>query len=80
MPARQAGLGVLLGCRAVSALDVTIMAQLAPPAGLLDLDGHLDLVGDPFSGAVIDQGRIVLPGDPGLGACPRPDSENTWEK
>jgi hypothetical protein len=37
-------------------------------------------VGDPFSGALIDRGRIVLPGDPGLGACPRPDSENTWEK
>jgi hypothetical protein len=34
----------------------------------------------PFSGAVIDRGRIVLAGDPGLGACPRPDSENTWEK
>ncbi|MEV4445961.1 hypothetical protein [Streptomyces mirabilis] len=47
---------------------------------LLGLDGHLDLVGDPFSGAVIDRGRIVLPGDPGLGACSRPDSENTWEK
>ncbi|WP_329531480.1 hypothetical protein OG568_12185 [Streptomyces sp. NBC_01450] len=42
--------------------------------------GHLGPVGDPLSGAVIDRGRIVLPGDPGLGACPRPDSENTWEK
>ncbi|MFE4992366.1 hypothetical protein ACFRH4_13675 [Streptomyces mirabilis] len=34
----------------------------------------------PFSGAMIDRGRIVLPGAPGPGACPRPDSENTWEK
>lgn len=34
----------------------------------------------PFSGAVIDRGRIVLPGAPGPGAYPRPYSENTWEK
>lgn len=52
----------------------------APLADLLDLDGHLDLMGAPFSGAMIDRGRIMPPGDPGLGACPRPDSENTWEK
>ncbi|KAB1979146.1 enolase C-terminal domain-like protein [Streptomyces triticiradicis] len=77
--ARQSGLRVLLGCKTESALGVTAMAQLAPLADLLDLDGHLGLLDDPFSGVVIDRGRIVLPDDPGLGARSRPDSENTWE-
>ena len=45
-----------------------------------DLDGHLDLVDAPFSGAVIERGRIVLPGDPGLGARSCPYSENAWER
>ncbi|MGW2787860.1 dipeptide epimerase, partial [Streptomyces populi] len=71
-PARQSGLRVLLDCGTWSALGVTAMAQLAPSADLLDLDGHLDLLDDPFSGAVIDRGRIVLPDDPGLGAYSRP--------
>ncbi|MFC7264919.1 mandelate racemase/muconate lactonizing enzyme family protein [Streptomyces lutosisoli] len=66
--ARQAGLGVMLGCKTESALGVTAMAQLAPLADHLDLDGHLDLCDDPFSGVVIDRGRIVLPDAPGLGA------------
>ncbi|MEU8690507.1 enolase C-terminal domain-like protein [Streptomyces sp. NPDC048665] len=77
--ARRAGLGVMLGCKTESSLGVTAMAQLAPLADWLDLDGHLGLEDDPFCGAVIDRGRIVLPGDPGLGARPCTDSQNLWE-
>ncbi|MFG3014021.1 hypothetical protein ACGFZB_27075 [Streptomyces cinerochromogenes] len=78
--ARRAGLGVMLGCKTESALGVTAMAQLAPLADWLDLDGHLGLKDDPFTGAVNDRGRIVLPGDPGLGARLCPDSVIPWEE
>ncbi|MEU3528102.1 dipeptide epimerase [Streptomyces sp. NPDC038707] len=66
--ARRAGLRVMLGCKLESALGVTAMAQLAPLADELDLDGHLGLVGDPFTGAAVDRGVIGLPTAPGLGA------------
>ncbi|MFB7247321.1 hypothetical protein ACFCYX_33230 [Streptomyces populi] len=72
-------LRVLPGRRTESALGVTAMARPAPSADPLDLDGHLELLDDPFSGVVIDRGRIVPPDDPGPGARSRPDSENTWE-
>lgn len=66
--ARQAGLRVMLGCKTESALGTTAMAQLAPLAHHLDLDGHLDLPTDPFTGIRVDQGVITLPTAPGLGA------------
>lgn len=66
--ARQAGLRVMLGCKLESSLGVTAMAQLAPLADHLDLDGHVGLVGDPFSGASVESGVIGLPTAPGVGA------------
>ncbi|MEU0332764.1 enolase C-terminal domain-like protein [Streptomyces sp. NPDC006193] len=66
--ARRAGLRVMLGCKLESALGVTAMAQLAPLADELDLDGHLGLVADPFTGMTVDRGEIALPTAAGLGA------------
>ncbi|MFE9094090.1 mandelate racemase/muconate lactonizing enzyme family protein [Streptomyces sp. NPDC007264] len=66
--ARRAGLRVMLGCKLESALGVTAMTQLAPLADELDLDGHLGLIGDPFTGATVDRGVIGMPTAPGLGA------------
>jgi L-alanine-DL-glutamate epimerase-like enolase superfamily enzyme len=65
--ARRLGLGVMLGCKTESVLGTTAMAQLAGLADYLDLDGHLDLVDDPFAGMRIERGQIVLPEAPGLG-------------
>jgi L-alanine-DL-glutamate epimerase-like enolase superfamily enzyme len=65
--ARGAGLRVMLGCKTESVLGVTAMAQLAPLADYLDLDGHLGLANDPFSGISIDRGHITLPTAAGLG-------------
>ena len=76
--ARRAGLRVMLGCKTESALGVTAMAQLAPLADFLDLDGHLGLLDDPFSGAEVDRGKIVLPGAPGLGARTDDNSDTSW--
>ncbi len=67
--ARRLGLRVMLGCKTESVLGVTAMAQLAGLADYLDLDGALELLADPFTGATIARGRLALPDDPGLGAA-----------
>ncbi|MEA5502909.1 dipeptide epimerase [Halotia wernerae UHCC 0503] len=65
--ARAYGLQIMFGCYSDSVLANTAAAQLAPLADYLDLDSHLNLIDDPFTGALIQQGR-VLPNDlPGLG-------------
>jgi L-alanine-DL-glutamate epimerase-like enolase superfamily enzyme len=65
--ARAVGLKVMLGCRTESVLGVTAMAQLAPLADYLDLDGNLDIQNDPFKGLGFTKGRISIPEAPGLG-------------
>ncbi|QEV17962.1 dipeptide epimerase [Streptomyces alboniger] len=65
--ARRAGLAVMLGCKLESSLGVTAMAQLAGLADHLDLDGHVGLVDDPFTGADVTAGVVTLPPGPGLG-------------
>ncbi|MCC5637355.1 dipeptide epimerase [Nostoc sp. CHAB 5844] len=65
--ARAYGLQVMFGCYSDSSLANTAAAQLAPLADYLDLDSHLNLIDDPFMGALVVEGR-VLPNDlPGLG-------------
>ncbi|MEU6083344.1 enolase C-terminal domain-like protein [Streptomyces sp. NPDC047108] len=68
--AQHAGLKVMLGCKTESTLGVSAMAQLAQLADFLDLDGHLDLLADPFTGIGVDRGTITVPDGPGLGATP----------
>ncbi|MEH2467071.1 dipeptide epimerase [Nostoc sp.] len=65
--ARALGLQVMFGCYSDSSLANTAAVQLAPLADYLDLDSHLNLIDDPFTGALLKEGR-VLPNDlPGLG-------------
>ncbi|MDY6803491.1 MAG: dipeptide epimerase [Cyanobacteriota bacterium] len=65
--AREYGLQIMLGCYSDSSLANTAAAQLAPLADYLDLDSHLNLIDDPFVGAIVRDGRL-LPNDlPGLG-------------
>jgi len=65
--ARQLGMSVMLGCKAESTIGVTAMAQLGGLADWLDLDGHLLLSNDPYSGMLVEDGRVRLPAGPGLG-------------
>ncbi|MEA5573596.1 dipeptide epimerase [Calothrix sp. UHCC 0171] len=65
--ARACGLQVMFGCYSDSALTNTAAAQLSPLADYLDLDSHLNLVNDPFCGAILHEG-CLFPNDlPGLG-------------
>ncbi len=65
--ARAFGLQIMLGCYSDSALANTAAAQLAPFADRVDLDSHLNLTDDPFSGAALQDGCLIPNDQPGLG-------------
>ena len=65
--ARACGLQVMFGCYSDSTLANTAASQLSPLADYLDLDSHLNLVDDPFSGAIMQKGRLMPNNLPGLG-------------
>lgn len=69
--ARACGLKVMFGCYSDSALANTAMAHLSPLADHLDLDSHLNLLDDPFSGATFQEGRVTPTDEPGLGVRQR---------
>lgn len=69
--AKRAGLGIMLGCKTESVLGISAIAQLAGLADFLDIDGHFDVVNDPFLGLEISNGSVKLPDFPGIGALPR---------
>jgi muconate cycloisomerase len=65
--AKACGLQVMFGCYSDSTLSNTAAAQLAPLADYLDLDSHLNLSDDPFTGALLQEGRVIPNDLPGLG-------------
>jgi L-alanine-DL-glutamate epimerase-like enolase superfamily enzyme len=69
--ARAHGLKVMLGCMIESSLGITAAAHLSPLVDTADLDGNLLLESDPFAGATVKAGRLVLPEAPGLGVTAR---------
>lgn len=69
--ARSLGLKVMLGCMTETSCAVSAAAQLSPLADWADLDGNLLIANDPFDGMTIEDGRIRLPGTPGIGITPK---------
>ncbi len=65
--ARACGLKVMLGCYSDSALANTALAHLSPLVDHIDLDSHLNLRDDPFTGAVLQDGCLIPNDQPGLG-------------
>lgn len=65
--ARAHGLMVMVGCMIESSLGITAAAHVTPLVDIVDLDGAALLADDPFVGASIDGGQVVLPPGPGLG-------------
>ena len=68
--ARALGLRVMLGCMVESQLGVAPAAAIASLADWVDLDGHLLLSDDPWTGVGGHDGVLRLSGEPGLGVRP----------
>jgi L-Ala-D/L-Glu epimerase len=69
--ARAHGMLVMLGCMVETSLGIAAAAQISGLVDFVDLDGAMLLADDPYSGVVYDNGRILLPEEPGLGVEPR---------
>jgi len=69
--ARAHGMLVMCGCMVESSLGITAAAQFAPLLDCADLDGAALVANDPYRGATIEGGTIVLPDAPGLGVALR---------
>jgi L-Ala-D/L-Glu epimerase len=65
--ARALGLGVMLGCMVESQLGIAPAAQIASLADWVDLDGHLLLADEPFTGLALHEGRVLPSDAAGLG-------------
>jgi len=65
--ARRLGMEVMLGCYSDSTLLNGAAAQLLPLASWPDLDSHLSLSGDPFTGLPIEHDCLSPPQAAGLG-------------
>ncbi len=68
--ARALGLRVMLGCMVESQLGVAPAAAIASLADWVDLDGHLLLADEPFTGLRFEGGRVLPSHEPGLGVAP----------
>ncbi|WP_033440228.1 dipeptide epimerase [Saccharothrix sp. NRRL B-16314] len=68
--ARASGLDVMLGCLVASSLGIAPAVHLTGYARWVDLDGHLLLADDPWTGIGGEDGTLRLSGAPGLGVTP----------
>jgi L-Ala-D/L-Glu epimerase len=68
--ARALGLRVMLGCMIESQLGVAPAAAIASLVDWVDLDGHLLLADEPFTGLRLVDGRVLPSYEPGLGVVP----------
>jgi len=65
--ARAHHLSIMLGCMIESSLAITAAAHLTPLVDYADLDGNLLIENDPHAGVRVEEGKLVLPEEAGLG-------------
>jgi L-Ala-D/L-Glu epimerase len=65
--ARALDMHVMLGCMVESQLGVAPAAAIASLADWVDLDGHLLLADEPYTGLRFENGRVLPSAEPGLG-------------
>ncbi|GAA2346250.1 dipeptide epimerase [Saccharopolyspora halophila] len=68
--ARGFGVEVMLGCQVASSLGIAPAVHLSGLARWVDLDGHLLLSRDPWTGLGGENGLLRIAGDVGLGVHP----------
>lgn len=65
--AKSYNLKVMLGCMIESSCGIAAAVHLSPLADYIDLDGHLLLENDPFSGLILEDNKVLPSLDFGLG-------------
>ena len=65
--AKSYNLKIMLGCMIESSCAISAAVSLSPFADYIDLDGHLLLESDPFSGLSFQNNKIIPSFEPGLG-------------
>jgi L-alanine-DL-glutamate epimerase-like enolase superfamily enzyme len=68
--AHRAGMDVMLGCLVASSLGIAPAVHLTGYARWVDLDGHLLLAEDPWTGIGGEDGLLRLDDGPGLAVRP----------
>ena len=74
--ARAHGLLVMIGCMIESSLGITAAAHLTPLVDYADLDGHLLIANDPYTGVSLDKGKLIPPNRPGIGIIYKQESSS----
>lgn len=65
--AKAYNLKIMLGCMIESSCAISAAVHLSPLVDYIDLDGHLLLDKDPFTGLVLEGGKVIPSFDVGLG-------------
>ena len=65
--ARALALGVMLGCMLESQLGIAHAAQMASLVDYVDLDGHLLIADEPWTGLGLESGTVLPSSEAGLG-------------
>jgi len=65
--AKALNMKIMLGCMIESSIAIAAAAHLSPMVDWADLDGNLLISNDPFSGVDVEQGKLLLSDEPGLG-------------
>lgn len=69
--ARAHNLKIMFGCMIESSIGITAAAHIASLVDYLDLDGAMLLADDPYEGVRFEEGRLLMPDEPGLGVRAR---------
>lgn len=66
--AKELEMKILIGCMSESSCGVTAAAHLSPLCDWADLDGPWLIKNDPFTGMILNNGRVEIPPKAGTGA------------
>lgn len=69
--AKSLRLKIMIGCMIESSLSISAAAQLCSLIDYADLDGNLLITNDPYQGARIVNGRVIVLDQPGIGVKER---------
>lgn len=65
--ARAMNMKVMMGCMIESSVGISAAAHLSPMIDYADLDGNLLISNDPYHGAKVKEGKLILKDSAGLG-------------